>query len=234
MKIVDTLSKVSLILILIVLTVGVVKISNMGKSESNYYEYNNMKINLAQIETIKPRVDYIITYKEDANIDIFRKYSTSLNIQEIENIRGFLKLAQKSEFYNVQIVAYMMLDTHKVELYRSQHYLKYPATYSVNDDLLSRLSGYGLDDFQYKNLLKLKDIVYKDVNKFFDDVVSYAKLKKSNWAKENIPELGRGANANKFMQNIDSKLEEKSLTLEDIEEIVESMKDAHEKYLGIN
>lgn len=233
MKLLDIVIKLSVLLILVVLILGLDKLSVINDRESKFYEYKHMKINLAQVKIIRPRIDYIITYKEDDNVDIFRKYSTTLNTKEIENIKGFLELASKSEFYNVEIMIYMMFDKQKVELYHSEHFLKHPETYSVNEDLLSRLSAYGLDGLQYNNLLKLKDIVYQDVNKFFDDVVSYAKLKKSNWSKENIPKLGLGANANKFMKNVDLELAQKNLTAEDIESISHKMQESYDIYLGI-
>lgn len=233
MKLLDIFSKLSTLLILVILIVGVTKLINIDRNESKFYEYKNMKINLAQVKEVRARVDYIITYKEDDNIDIFRKYSTNLNATEIENIKGFLSLANKSEFYSVELETYMLFDRQKIELYRSPRFLKHATTYSVNENLLSQLSAYGLDGFQYNNLTKIKDVVYDDVNKFFDDVVSYAKLKKSNWSQENIPKLGLGSNANKFMSNVDMKISEKSLTDEDIKAIVQDLQDSYGVYSGI-
>lgn len=233
MKFLDILSKLSIVLILVILIIGVNKLIYIEKNESKFYEYNNMKINLAQVKVVRARVDYIITYKEDDNIDIFRKYSTSLNAQELENIKGFLTLAKKSEFYNIEIETYMLFDKQKIALYRSPHFLKHATTYSVNADLLSQLSAYGLDSFQYENLTKIKDVVYDDVNKFFDDVVSYAKLKKSSWSQENIPRLGRGSNANRFMKNVDMQVVEKSINDEDIQTIIVNMQDSYDVYVGI-
>ena len=233
MKFLDIFSKLSILLILVILIVGVTKLGNFEKHESKFYEYNNMKINLAQVKVIRARVDYIITYKEDDNMNIFRKYSTSLNAGEIDNIKGFLSLSQKSEFYNVEVETYMLFDKKKVVLYHSPHFLKHATTYSVNENLLSQLRAYGLDSFQYKNLEKIKDVVYNDVNKFFDDVISYAKLKKSNWSEKNIPKLGLGSNANKFMQNVDMSLPQKSLSDEDIKTIVLKMQESYKVYDGI-
>ena len=233
MKFLDIFSKLSILLILVILIVGVAKLVSIDKNESKFYEYNNVKINLAQVKEIRARVDYIITYKEDDNIDIFRKYSTHLNAAEIESIKGFLTLAKTSEFYNVEIETYMLFDKTKIGLYHSPRFLKHATTYSVNENLLSKLSAYGLDGFQYNNLTKIKDVVYDDVNKFFDDVVSYAKLKKSNWSQQNIPKLGLGSNANKFMSKVDMKITEKTLTDEDIKVIVKDMQDSYGVYNGI-
>jgi len=230
MKFLDIFTKLS---ILVILIVGVNKLINIEKHEAKFYEYNNMKVNLAQVKVVRARVDYIITYKEDNNIDIFRKYSTSLNAQELENIKGFLELAKKSEFYNVEIETYMLFDKQKIALYHSPHFLKHATTYSVNENLLSQLSAYGLDGFQYKNLTKIKDVVYDDVNKFFDDVISYAKLKKSNWSQENIPRLGLGSNANKFMRNVNMQVAQKSMSDEDIKAIIKEMQESYEVYAGI-
>lgn len=232
MKILDLVSKIAILVILLVLSIGVNKLILIQK-EAKFYEYNDSKINITQVKKVIPKMDYIITFKENNNIDVFRKYSKSLNEDEIARVKKLLSLAKKSEFYNVEIIAYMMLDDEKVVLYHSGHYLKHPTTYSVNEDLLSKLSAYGLDDFQYENLSKIKDVVYEDVNKFFDDVVDYAKIRRSNWSKENIPQLGLGANANKFMSRVDKKAEENPLGDEDIEPIIEELNSAYSHYLGI-
>jgi len=232
MKILDLVSKIAILVILLVLSIGVNRLILIQK-EAKFYEYNDSKINITQVKKVIPKMDYIITFKENNNIDVFRKYSKSLNEDEIARVKKLLSLAKKSEFYNVEIIAYMMLDDEKVVLYHSGHYLKHPTTYSVNEDLLSKLSAYGLDDFQYENLSKIKDVVYEDVNKFFDDVVDYAKIRRSNWSKENIPQLGLGANANKFMSRVDKKAEENPLGDEDIEPIIEELNSAYSHYLGI-
>ena len=233
MKVLDILSKLSIVLILVIFIIGVTKSINIDKNESKFYEYKNMKINLAQVKVIRVRVDYIITYKEDENVNIFRKYSTSLNADEIGKIKGFLELAKTSEFYNIEIETYMLFDKQKIELYHSPRFLKHAATYSVNENLLSQLSAYGLDSFQYDNLVKIKDVVYDDANKFFGDVISYAKLKNSNWAKEHIPKLGLGSNANKFMRNIDMKVAQNSVDEEEIKNMIQDMQESYNKYLGI-
>lgn len=234
MKFLDIISKLSIFLILIILIVGVTKFISIEKNESNFYEYKNMKINLEQVKMVEAKVDYIITYKEDDNIDIFRKYSTPLNSNEIANIEGFLSLAKTSEFYNVEIVTYMLFDKQKIELYHSPRFLKHATTYTVNENLLSQLSVYGLDEFQYKNLTKIKNVVYDDANKFFNDVLAYAKLKNSNWSQEHIPKLGLSANANKFMSSVDMKVEQKSLNDENIKAIINNMKESYGTYNGIN
>jgi len=233
MKILDLLSKVAILIILVLLGVGVYRLTTIDKKGSSFYEYKNTKINLKQVRRITPRVDYIITYKEDNNINIFRTYSTSLNDKEIHSIEKFLHLAQKSEFYNVEVIAYMMFDKEKIELYHSHRYLKYAKEYSVNDELLGKLSADGLDEYQYKSLEQLKDKVYDDANKFFDDVISYARLKRSPWSKKNIPQLGLGANGNKFMSKLSKDAKENELHEEDIQNIVKNLHTSYEHYLGL-
>jgi len=230
MKFLDILSKVATFLILVII---IIVMLDLQDKPSMFYEYKDSKINLTQVKKIEPRVDYIITLKEDKSRDIFRKYSTPLNEKEIKNIEAILSLAQKSEYYNVEIIAYMMLDAQKVDLYHSNRYVKRVSNYSVNENLLDTLSNYGLDDFQYSNLEKLKGVVYEDSIKFLDDVVAYAKLKKSGWSEDNIPTLGLGTDGIKFMKNIPQEVADNNLSNDDIKGIVGSLNNAYSMYTDI-
>jgi len=226
----EILSKVSIVLILVFVIAGVGELVQMNQKAITFYEYQDKKINLKLVKHIVPKVDYIITYKEDKNVDIFRKYSTTLNEQEIKNIQNFLELAQKSAFYHVEIIAYMKFDDTKIELFHSKQYLKKATEYSVNDSMLSILSSYGIDDFQYNNLAKIKDKIYEDSTAFYEDVVAYAKLKKDTWSEQNIPLLGLGDNGIKFMYNIDKEAEDLMLTQEEISLTSQALKDAYLEY----
>ena len=233
MKIVEITQKISIYIIVILLIVITSKLINMESEESQFYEYKNSKINLKQVKKIIPRLEYIITYKEDDNIDVFRKYTTPLNPKEIKNVENFLYLAQKSEFYNVEVISFMLFDDEKIPLYHSQRFLKSPANYSVNENMLSKLSSYGLDDMQYENLKQLKKKVYNDANVFFEDVISYAKIKRSEWSQENIPKLGLGLNAEKFLSTLSDGVEQRELTKKEILEIVKELKKSYKQYDGI-
>jgi len=233
MKIVEITQKISIYIIVILLIVITSKLINMESEESQFYEYKNSKINLKQVKKIIPRLEYIITYKEDDNIDVFRKYTTPLNPKEIKNVESFLYLAQKSEFYNVEVISFMLFDDEKIPLYHSQRFLKSPANYSVNENMLSKLSSYGLDDMQYENLKQLKKKVYNDANVFFEDVISYAKIKRSEWSQENIPKLGLGLNAEKFLSTLSDGVEQRELTKKEILDIVKELKKSYKQYDGI-
>lgn len=226
MKAQEIIYKILVLLMLILLTVGV-----YGIDEKTYfYEYRNSKLNLSHVKKINSRVSYYATLAEDKTEDINKKFSTTLNRAEIENIKSFLIAAKNSKFYNIEIVAFMMLDEIKVELYKSDKFIKYAGHYSVNDYLLKTLENYGVDDFQYNNLLTLKDEVYTDKDKFVNDVVTYAKLKKGSWTAENIPKLGLGKKAIKFMDNTVNEIKEKHLTDEDIEQIILNLEKALKTY----
>lgn len=229
MKWLDILSKLSIIVILFLFITIITE-----KKESQFFEYKNTKINLNQVKKITPKVDYIITYKEDNSTDIFRKYSTLLNEKEIKNIEAALKMAIKSDFYNVEVLSYMMLDSEKVILSHSSQYLKKATHYSVNDNLLQELRKYGLDDYQYKNLSQLKDKVYDDSQTFFNDVLNYAKLRKMRWVEENIPQLGLQPNGAKFMRILADDAVEKEITEQDIQTIIKDLQNSYAVYVGMN
>ena len=233
MKLQEVIYKVLVLFMLVVLSVGIFKLNYKGESKTNFYEYKNSKINLLHVKRITPRVSYYATLAEDKAEDINRKFSTTFHKKEIQNIREFLTLAKNSEFYNIEIVAYMMLDDTEVELYKSDKFFKYAGQYSVNNYLLNTLDNYGIDEFQYKNLSVLKDKIYTDKNKFVDDVVMYAKIKKGSWADENIPKLGLGKNGIKFMNSVSQELKEKHLQDEDIDNIILNLEKAFNVYEAI-
>ncbi|MEN8304417.1 MAG: hypothetical protein ABFQ64_10125 [Campylobacterota bacterium] len=230
MKLQDIIYKVLVLFMLVVLTVGVVKLNDSSESKRNFYEYKNSKINLLHVKRILPRVSYYATLAEDKSEDINRKFSTKFHKEEIENIEEFLTLAKNSEFYNIEIVAYMMLDDMDVELYKSDKFFKYAGQYSVNDYLLETLDNYGIDEFQYKNLSALKGKIYTDKDKFVNDVVMYAKLKKGSWTDENIPKLGLGKNGVKFMDGVSQEIKENHLRDEDIKNIIVNLEKALSVY----
>ena len=226
MKLQETIYKVLILFMLIVLSVGVFKLNEKSQSKTNFYEYKNSKINLLQVKRITPRVSYYATLAEDKTEDINRKFSTIFHKKEIHNIKEFLELAKNSKFYNIEIVAYMMFDDIEVQLYKSESFFKYAGQYSVNDYLLETLHNYGIDEFQYKNLSALKGKMYTDEKKFVDDVVMYAKLKKGSWTDENIPKLGLGQNGVKFMDGVSQEIKENHLRNEDIQNIILNLQNA--------
>ncbi len=230
MKAQEIIYKVLVLFMLVTLSVGVFKLVDKDENRTSFYEYKNSKINLLQVKRITPRVSYYATLAEDKSEDINRKFSTIFHKDEIENIKEFLFLAKNSKFYNVEIVAYMMFDDIEVELYKSERFFKYAGQYSVNDYLLETLDNYGIDKFQYKNLSALKGKIYTDKNKFVDDVVMYAKLKKGSWTDENIPKLGLGQNAVKFMHGVSQEIKENHLIDEDIDEIIINLQKALSTY----
>ena len=230
MKLQEIIYKVLVLFMLVVLSVGVFKLNDKSESKTNFYEHKNSKINLLQVKRITPRVSYYATLAEDNTEDINRKFSTIFHKKEIQNIEEFLTLAKNSEFYNIEIVAYVMLDDTEVELYKSDKFFKYAGQYSVNDYLLETLDNYGIDEFQYKNLSALKGKIYTDKDKFVDDVVMHAKLKKGSWTDENIPKLGLGKNGVKFMNGVSQEIKENHLTDEDIKNIIVNLEKALSVY----
>ena len=230
MKLQEIIYKVLVLFMLVVLSVGVYKLVEKDNSKTNFYEYKNSKINLLQVKKITPRVSYYATLAEDKTEDINRKFSTMFHKEEIQNIKKFLELAKNSEFYNIEITVFMMFDNREVELYKSNRFFKYAAQYSVNDYLLETLNNYGIDEFQFKNLSAQKGKVYTDKEKFVNDVVMYAKLKKGSWTDENIPKLGLGKKGVKFMNGVTQEIKEYHLQDEDINNIISNLEKALSAY----
>jgi|GEM_PF-5399836 len=230
MKLQEIIYKVLVLFMLSLLSIGLFKLIDKRENKTNFYEYKNSKINLLQVKRIVPRVSYYATLAEDNTEDINRKFSTVFNKKEIDNIKEFLTLAKNSEFYNIEIVTYMMFDDQEIELYKSERYFKYAGQYSVNNYLLETLDNYGIDEFQYKNLSALKGTVYTDKEKFINDVVMYAKIKKGSWTDENIPKLGLGKNGIKFMDGISQGIKENHLQDEDISNIISNLEKAFNIY----
>jgi len=233
MNFLENLYKVIVLVLLLSISVTTYNLVNQEKHSSNFFEYQDTKINLLQVKKVHPRVSYYATLSSDSIYDINKIYSTTLNTKEIKNIEKFLKLSKSSEFYNIEIRAFMMFDDQEIELFKSKNYTKFAKTYSINPYLLETLKIYGLDDFQYKNLLKIKDKKYTSKEKFIEDVLSFARMKRSNWSEKNIPILGLGEKGAKFMHNISEDEVENLIDDSKISEILNELNNSQEKYLGI-
>jgi len=219
-----TIYYILLLVILSTITYMISNIYSLLENKSNFYEYNNTKINLLQVKKISIRVVY-----SDSN----KHYNAALSEEEIVNIEKFLLQTSKKKFYNIQLSISFNFDNQVIQLYQSPRYLKLPKTYTINPYMLETLQTYGLDAFQYKSLQKLQDKMYKDKKKFVDDVITFARLKRNEWSENHIPLLGLGQDAHKFMQNIQENQKEHTMKVEDINIIILELHKARNKYLRI-
>ncbi|WP_457746380.1 hypothetical protein [Sulfurimonas sp.] len=233
MKQIDLLAKISSLITAVVVLLLFFKLDNIDKRGGNFYEYENKKINLLHVKEISAGIDYIITSKEDEYMELFSKHTLPLTANSITTILQRLEKVKKSEYYSAELVAYMMFDGDKVELFHSQRYLKRVEKYRVNEYLLKVLKSHGIDDFQYKNIKMLQTKVFTDKEKFLDEVVSVGKLKKEGWCQENIPILGLSENGIRFMNSIDLEDKNKNLSEEDIETIESRLNKALSTYENI-
>jgi len=219
-----TIYSILLLVIVSTITYMVSNIYSLLENKSNFYEYNNTKINLLQVKKISTKVTY-----SDSN----KHYNAILSEKEIMNIEKFLLQTSKKKFYNIQLSIFFNFDNQVIQLYQSPRYLKLPKIYTINPYMLETLKSYGLDDFQYKSLQKLQDKEYKDKKKFADDVITFARLKRNAWSENYIPLLGLGKDAHRFMQNIQENAKEHKMKVEDINIIMLELHKARNKYLGI-
>lgn len=233
MKLIENVKLLLLLSILIALVVGLFCLNGISVKLSNFYEYENKKINLAGVEHIQPRIDYVATLSQDKSEEMHHKYSTQFTPQEIVKIEDILNLTKESDFYDIQINTYMMFDNEKINLFQSKRFVKLPAQYKVNPYMLSTLKTYGIDDYQYQNLLKLTEQVFNNKDEFVNTVIERGKLRKSDWLITNIAILGVGQKEGNFIKNIDNNTSQTLLSDDEIEDIVSSLKNSYENYLGI-
>lgn len=222
-----------LFFILVALVAGLFCLKSINEKSAKFYEYENIKINLTKVKHIQPRINYVLTLSQDKDEDIHRLYSTSLNKEEIAKIENFLELAKSSEFYDIQIAAYMMFDNEKIDLFKSKRFVKLPSHYKITEYMLKVLRSYGLDEFQYNNLLKFKSQEFTTKDELVDFVIDRAKLNRNEWIVKKIISLGVGVKEGVFMKDIDNDTKELLIYDDDIEDIVDSLKSSYDNYLGI-
>lgn len=233
MKLTENVKVLLLLSILATVILGLLCLKAIDTKLVNFYEHDNKKINLAQIKYINSRVDYIATLSQDKSEDMNRKYSTHFDINEISKIEKILEISKKSDFYDIKIDAYMMFDNEKINLFQSKRYVKLPTNFKVNPHMLSTLKTYGIDDYQYQNLLKLQDQSFTNREDFVNTVIDRAKLKKNDWLVTNIALLGVGQKESDFLKNIDSTTAETILDKSEISTVIDSLKSSYDKYSGI-
>ncbi|MCX6053035.1 MAG: hypothetical protein NTZ60_11085 [Campylobacterales bacterium] len=233
MKLTENVKVLLLLSILATVILGLLCLKAIDTKLVNFYEHDNKKINLAQIKYINSRVDYIATLSQDKSEDMNRKYSTHFDINEISKIEKILEISKKSDFYDIKIDAYMMFDNEKINLFQSKRYVKLPTNFKVNPHMLGTLKTYGIDDYQYQNLLKLQDQSFTNREDFVNTVIDRAKLKKNDWLVTNIALLGVGQKESDFLKNIDSTTAETILDKSEISTVIDSLKSSYDKYSGI-
>ena len=233
MKFTENVKVLLLLSILATILVGLLSLKAINAKLINFYEYDNKKINLAQIKYINSRVDYIATLSQDKSEDMNRKYSTHFDMNEISKIEKILEISKKNDFYDIKIDAYIMFDNEKINLFQSKRYIKLPTNFKVNSHMLNTLKTYGIDDYQYQNLLKLQEQSFTNREDFVNTVIDRAKLKKNDWLITNIALLGVGQKESDFLKNIDSNATQMLLDKNEISTVIDSLKSSYDKYAEI-
>jgi len=229
----ENISKLLLLVIIAIVLFIANTLDGINKNTKKFYAYDKGKINLQQVKKIHPRVEYYATLSQDKNLDLYKKYSTHFDIDEIDNINSFLATTHNSKFYNIEITAFLLFDNERVNIYRSKRYLKLPSNYTVSDYMLNILKMYGVDDYQYAQLEKLKGQLLASKKEFTAKIVSVAKLNNNDWVVKNVPILGLGEKAAKFLKEIDQEAQENLLSDDEIKTLIEDLKSAYSKYTEI-
>ena len=126
-----------------------------------------------------------------------------------------------------------MFDNEKINLFQSKRYIKLPTNFKVNSHMLNTLKTYGIDDYQYQNLLKLQEQSFTNREDFVNTVIDRAKLKKNDWLITNIALLGVGQKESDFLKNIDSNATQMLLDKNEISTVIDSLKSSYDKYAEI-
>ena len=96
-----------------------------------YLNYGAGMINMDNVTHISPKINYVVTLPEDLTKDYFKQFGTSnlLDSIQIRNIQTWFNSAylNDSDYYYVEIEAYIKFDDFTLTMIPKQRYLKLPS-----------------------------------------------------------------------------------------------------------
>ncbi len=117
-------------------------------------------VNLDNVDVIRHKVSYTVTYPEDANKDYFKEYGGKITESEIAQHSAWFNpdIANSKSFYKLQIEAYLMLDSFHLTLFKSETFIKKPII-KPQGELNTKSNAFvmGLSDGDVVNLIEQKD-----------------------------------------------------------------------------
>ena len=187
-------------------------VGGCAPNPSTWYDYGNGKINLSQINFIKPMIKATLTLPEDPISEIGKNFSEALSDETVQKYKGLLQSDKiiKSDFYSIKLRTIVMFDTFELELYQSKEFIKMPTKYTLNEYMLNELKKQSLDAILIERMEKAsKGKTYtRDEFKIF--------LKEHNfdleheWVKNTGIELGLGEKGRAFIAVLGIKDVEKA------------------------
>jgi len=167
-----------------------------------WYDYGNGKINLKNINFIKPVLQSTLTLADDDLEEIGKDFSEPLTEETVSKYKTMLgkdKNIPNSDFYAIKIHAYVMFDAFRLDLFDSDLYVKRPSQYTINDFLIKKAKEQGVPDGVFEKLkmdANGKSFDRKGFIKFLDD----NGLNLENyWVKNSAINMGLGERGYKFV-----------------------------------
>lgn len=192
-------------------------------NSEKWYDYGNGKINLRNINFLKPVLEATLTLEQDPIDEIGGQFSEALTDSNVEKYKGFLskEKIEKSSFYAVKVQTYIMFDAFRLDLYKSPTYIKRPNSYSVNEFLLKKMKDQGVPQNLFDNVkANGKDKVF-DRNGFSNFLEANNFNIENYWVKTVAVNAGLGEKGFKFVEKfgIEDRNGESELTESDLSQI---------------
>ena len=146
--------------------------------KNKWIKHSNGAVNIDNITHIKGKISYTVTYDSDNSEDFNKKYGGNLTDENLKkNIPWFeFSSVKDMQFYKLNIEAYLMLDMFKLQLFKSDTFIKLPPKIPEGADSEVVSSGFKLfteklDDEEKEKLITEKD--YKLIKKELEQSLEY-------------------------------------------------------------
>ena len=97
-------------------------------NKDKWIKHSNGATNIDNVTHIKGKIDYIVTYDSDSVENFNKSYGEILTDESVKNnLRWFeLSRVKDMKFYKLHIESYIMLDMFKLQLFKSDTFIKLP------------------------------------------------------------------------------------------------------------
>lgn len=203
-----------------------------------WYDYGNGKINLKNINFIKPVLQSTLTLADDDLDEIGKDYSEPLTEESVSKYKKMLgkeKNIPNSDFYAIKIHTYVMFDAFKLDLFDSDLYVKRPSQYTINDFLIKKAKEQGVPDGVFEKLkIDSKGQTF-DRNGFIKFLGENGLNLENFWVKNNAINMGLGERGYKFVTRFgtDAKVSEKVASEASISEFNDRLEKSLKSYKNI-
>jgi len=203
-----------------------------------WYDYGNGKINLKNINFIKPVLQSTLTLAEDNLEEIGKDYSEPLTEESVSKYKKMLgkeKNIPNSDFYAIKIHTSVMFDAFRLDLFESDFYVKRPTQYTINDFLIKKAKEQGVPDGVFEKLKMDSKGQTFDRNGFIKFLGDNGLNLDNYWVKNSAINMGLGERGYKFVSRFgsDAKESEKVASEVSISELNDRLEKSLKSYKNI-